>query len=88
MKDTDKYEKAKMIVELRLSFFIHLTVYVCINTLLIIINLNTVPEKLWFKWPLMGWGIGLVIHGLITFLNPKISSLKEKMIEREMKRRQ
>jgi hypothetical protein len=33
-----------------------------VNALLIIVNLSTTPDKLWFYWPLLGWGIGLAAH--------------------------
>jgi hypothetical protein len=25
------------------------------------------PDSLWFIWPLMGWGVGVVIHALSAF---------------------
>jgi hypothetical protein len=36
-------------------------VYVLVNLLLVGINLLT-PGRLWFYWPLLGWGIGLLAH--------------------------
>jgi len=27
----------------------------------------TSPDVLWFYWPLFGWGIGIVMHGLFVF---------------------
>ena len=32
--------------------------------LLIAVNLLTTPDRLWFYWPLLGWGIGILAHGL------------------------
>ena len=26
------------------------------------------PDALWFYWPLFGWGIGILIHGLTVFV--------------------
>jgi uncharacterized membrane protein len=51
----------------RLGFYIHLTAYLAVNALLVGINLATTPGKLWFGWPLAGWGLGLLAHGLATF---------------------
>jgi hypothetical protein len=45
------------------GFRYHLIIYAVVNALLIIINLSTSPDKLWFYWPLLGWGIGLAAHG-------------------------
>ncbi len=47
------------------GFITHLFVYVAVNLLLVIVNLRTTPNVLWFQWPLLGWGLGLVVHGLL-----------------------
>ena len=37
----------------------------CWSTLILIaVNLLLTPDKLWFYWPLLGWGIGILAHGL------------------------
>jgi hypothetical protein len=89
VENQEAYEKAKKRVEARMGFYVHLGVYVGVNVLLIVINLVTAPEYMWFKWPLMGWGIGLFFHGVSVFVLPgrKFEEIKEKMIEEEMKRR-
>ncbi len=46
------------------GFRIHFFAYVLVNALLIAINLLLTPHTLWFYWPLLGWGIGIVAHGL------------------------
>ncbi len=37
-----------------IGFKIHFAVYVLVNLLLIVINLLTTPDELWFYWPLLG----------------------------------
>jgi len=44
------------------GFRIHLIVYVAVNVLLIVLNLAGWADKLWFIWPLLGWGAGLLGH--------------------------
>ena len=68
----------------KLSFLFHLAVYGIVNALLITINLTTSPEYYWFKWPLMGWGIGILFHAAATFLFFGGSRLKEWMVQREL----
>jgi hypothetical protein len=85
MSDTD-YNKAKKNVEIKISFFIHLVIYILVNGLLIIINLKTKPDILWFKWPLIGWGIGLIMHGIVAFVSLGLSNVKERMIEKEIQK--
>ena len=88
MGNQEAYEKAKKRVEAKIGFYIHLSVYVGVNILLVLINLFTSPQYFWFKWPLMGWSIGLFFHGLSVFAFPrgKLRAVKERMIEDEMKK--
>jgi hypothetical protein len=53
-------EKAQDLKQL----FSHGVVYVAVNAFLIFVNLATSPERLWFYWVLIGWGIGLAFHWL------------------------
>lgn len=69
MGDQEAYARAKSRVEARIGFFIHLAVYVAVNALLITINLNTDPQYLWFKWPLIGWGVGVIFHAVGVFFD-------------------
>lgn len=54
-------------VRLRRGFLIHLTAYAVVNAGLIAINLLTTPDRLWFHWPLMGWGVGVLAHGMAAW---------------------
>jgi hypothetical protein len=51
----------------KVGLYIHATVYAVVNVVLITINLSTGTERLWFKWPLLGWGIGLLAHAAAAF---------------------
>ena len=86
MEKEEAYQKAKKRVEAKIGFYIHLAVYLGVNILLIIINLMTSSQYLWFKWPLIGWGIGVFFHALAVFAFTKGSSIKERMIEKEMEK--
>jgi hypothetical protein len=88
MENHEVYQRAKKRVEAKIGFYIHLAVYAGVNILLIIINLSTSPQYIWFKWPLLGWGIGLFFHGMSIFVfsGKKLKGIKEKMIEKEIKR--
>lgn len=86
MEDRELYERAKKRVEVRIGFYIHLAVYFVVNTLLIIINLSTSPEYYWFKWPLIGWGIGLLFHGLGVYASSIGASVKERLIQKEIEK--
>ena len=50
------------------GYYIHLSVYVAVNLGLFLINsLTRDGGTWWFYWPMLGWGIGLVVHTLVTF---------------------
>jgi hypothetical protein len=88
MENPEAYERAKKRVEAKIGFYVHLAVYVGVNLLLVAINLTRSPQSLWFMWPLFGWGIGLLFHGLSVFVFPgrRLETVKERMIEEEMKK--
>ena len=73
-------------VEAKLGFYRHALIYVLVNLLLLGINLSESPEYLWVKWPVLGWGIGLLAHGVSIFTPRWLGRQKERMIEREMER--
>jgi len=67
MDDQMRYEAAKKRVEELRDFYQHLAIYILINAVLIIINLLTSRNYLWFVWPLLGWGIGVAFHALSVY---------------------
>jgi hypothetical protein len=54
-------EARKHVRELR-DFYVHLSIYGAVMILLLIIDLLT-GDGFWFYWPLLGWGIGVAVHG-------------------------
>ena len=81
MNDEQALRQARQRAGKKLGFYIHLTVYVLVNALLLAINLLTTPENLWFLWSLCGWGVGIACHGLSVFKGP---SVMQRMTEREL----
>ena len=73
-------------MEAKLGFFIHVAVYLVVNGLLLTINLINSPQEYWFQWPLLGWGIGVLFHGLGVYVFAGGINVKEHMIEKEMKK--
>jgi len=84
MENEKNYKKAKKRVEVKIGFFIHLLVYLLVNTMLIAINLSTSSDHIWTAGPLLGWGIGLFFHGVGVFLFSGLTQVKEKMIQKEL----
>jgi transcriptional regulator with XRE-family HTH domain len=51
------------------SFYLHLTQYVLVIGFLFVINLVMYQGILWAIFPAVGWGVGLVLHGLSVWNN-------------------
>ncbi len=81
-----KYQIAKERVTVLQGFYRHLSVYVIVNLGLFLINMTTSPGTLWFIWPLMGWGIAIVLHALRVFVGTPGSSWEEKKIAEFMEK--
>ena len=75
-----KYQKAKERVTVLRGFYGHLGVYVMVNLGLLLINLLTSPGTLWFIWPLMGWGIAIVLHAARVFVEAPGSRWEDKKV--------
>jgi hypothetical protein len=88
MENQEAYKRAKRKVGAKVGFYIHLFVFLGVNLLLFIINLITSTGYFWFKWPLLGWSMGLFFHGIsvFPFSGRKIRDLQEWMIAEEMQR--
>ena len=64
---TDPYKKAKKKVKEKKEFLQHLAVFAIVMPFLFAINMLTSPFHYWFVYPLLGWGVGLAIHGITVF---------------------
>jgi hypothetical protein len=84
-----KLRRAREDVAAIKGFYIHLLVYALVIALLFVINILT-SSPWWVQWPLLGWGIGVLAHGLAVFGRApprwvtnweakKIQELKDKM---------
>lgn len=77
------------IEEGRIGFFAHAIAYTLINAFLIVLNLVFVPGYLWFFFPLIFWGFGLLMHYLyeVRFVRNSIEE-REARIEYRARRSQ
>ncbi|THB76507.1 MAG: hypothetical protein D3926_17610 [Desulfobacteraceae bacterium] len=84
MEKDKLYRTAEQRVEAKIGFITHLTVYVLVNLMLVVINILQSNDTYWSVWPLLGWGIGLACHGLRVLMDVPIKNYKEKMIQEEL----
>ena len=78
--------RATMRVNAKMGLYVHLVVYACVMSFLVVINLMSSTSYYWFRWPMLGWGIGVAFHALGVFAFTKGGGLRERMIEDELQR--
>lgn len=83
LSDHEIQRRARKRVDMKIGFFIHLLVFVCVNLGLAALNAAQGGHR-WSLWPLGGWALGLAIHGLVTFLSLRGDGLRERMLAQEI----
>ncbi|PRY19594.1 2TM domain-containing protein [Aliiruegeria haliotis] len=85
MTQTRKYALARQRAEAKYGFFVHAGVYVAVMVLLVVINVLTAPETLWSIWPMMGWGLAVVLHGIRVFRSGGKNTILDALTEDELR---
>lgn len=80
----DLLHRARRRAGARMGFRIHLLSFLAVNAVLAAIALSR--GQFWFVWPLLGWGMGLVAHGLS--LAWSMGSGYQRMVDQELARLQ
>ncbi len=52
----------------RRAFIVHLILFLLVMGGLAALNLSFTPNTIWFVYPLIGWGIGVVLHYLFAVI--------------------
>jgi 2TM domain len=53
----------------RKGFKSHLFAFIAINGFLVLLNLVVSPGYLWAIFPILGWGLGLLLHGIKVYMS-------------------
>lgn len=67
----------------KLGWYFHATVYVLVNLFLYAMSIYGFGTRRWSLAPLLGWGLGLALHGVSVFVIGKGSDLRERMVRKE-----
>lgn len=70
----------------KMGWYLHALVYVLVNLLLLALSRHGFGDRPWSVYPLLGWGLGLVLHGISVFVLGTGSGLRERMVARERER--
>lgn len=72
----------------KLGWFAHAMVFVLVNLVVWARSQYGFGDRSWSVFPLLGWGLGLALHGISVFVLGTGSSLRERMIDKERERLQ
>jgi hypothetical protein len=72
----------------KLGWYIHAAVYVVVNLFIFSISQYGFGSRPWSVYPLLGWGLGLALHGISVFMLGAGGSLRERLVQKERERLQ
>jgi hypothetical protein len=86
----EEYRSARRRVRRVMASYRHLTTFISVLLLLLLIDIVTDPDKFWVQWVALVWGIILLLHLLNVFVFDAIlgREAERRMIERELRKRQ
>ena len=67
----------------KLGWYAHAAVYVLVNLFLFSVSLYGFGSRRWSLAPLLGWGLGLALHGVAVFVLGSGGGLRERMVQKE-----
>ena len=70
----------------KLGWYIHAAVFTVVNLTIFAVSHYAFGDRAWSIFPLLGWGLGLALHGISVFVLG--SGLRERMVQKERERLQ
>ncbi|MBE7368580.1 2TM domain-containing protein [Ramlibacter pallidus] len=70
----------------KLGWYVHAAVYLVVNVGMFAAWQFGLRSRPWSAYPVLGWGLGLVLHGLSVFVLGGGSAWREQLVQRERDR--
>jgi hypothetical protein len=70
----------------KMGWYTHAAVYVLVNLFMFARAEMGVGHRAWSALPVLGWGLGLALHGLAVFVLGSGSGLRQRMVQKERER--
>jgi len=87
--EDDDYRAARRHVHRVMGFYRHVSIYVSVMALLLIIDIITGVDEFWVQWVALVWGIVLALHFLNVCVFDTVlgREAERRMVEREVRKR-
>lgn len=72
----------------KLGWYFHAAVYLVVNLFVFAMSHYAFGNRSWSVYPLLGWGLGLALHGASVWLLGAGGELRERMVQTERERLQ
>lgn len=90
MNPTDQYDDIDRLARKRagakLGWYAHAAVYLVVNLFLFALSQYGTGHRNWTIYPMLGWGLGLALHGVAVFAIGSGSTLRQRLIDKERAR--
>ena len=70
----------------KLGWFVHASVFVLVNLFVFSMSQYAFGTRDWSVKPLLGWGLGLALHGISVWFLDSGGGLRERMVQKERER--
>jgi hypothetical protein len=70
----------------KLGWYVHAAAFTVVNLVLFGMSRYGFGNRPWSVFPLLGWGLGLALHGISVFVLGTGSGLRERMVQKERER--
>lgn len=86
MSEEELQQIAEKRVAARLGWYWHFAAWAAVNLYLFLNSSAGFGHGRWSMGPLLGWGLGLALHGISVFIVGKNGGLRDRMVSAERER--
>lgn len=72
----------------KLGWYVHAAIYLVVNGAMFLASMYGLRQRPWTIYPALGWGLGVMLHGIAVFLLGSGSNLRESLVQKERERLQ
>lgn len=70
----------------KLGWYVHAFFFVIVNLVILALSRHGLGSRPWSVVPVLGWGLGLTLHGMAVFVLGSGNGLRERLVQKERER--